>query len=40
MRLLVLGATGGTGRELTSQAIEQGYIHEIVGIAGGKRAWR
>ncbi len=25
MRLLILGATGGTGRQLTSQAIEHGH---------------
>lgn len=25
MRLLILGATGGTGRELTNQAIKRGY---------------
>ena len=40
MRLFILGATGGTGRALIDQALEElehrAHVHRIVGMASVK----
>ena len=36
MKLVIFGATGGTGRQLVEQALEEGYTVTVLGRAGGQ----